>query len=45
MKLNACGEKEWCKIYSVPMDVDYGADVVQLSNGNYIVLVNYFGFD
>ena len=45
MKLNACGEKDWCKIYSVPMDIDYGADVVQLSNGNYVVLVNYFGYD
>ena len=45
MKLNACGEKEWCKIYSVPMDLDYGTDVVQLSNGNYITLVNCFGYD
>ena len=45
MKLDACGNKEWCKIYSIPLDIDGGADIVQLSNGNFIALVNYFGYD
>ena len=45
MKLNACGEKDWCKIYSVPMDVEEGVSVLQLPNNNYLVQVNYFGYD
>ncbi len=45
MKLDACGNKDWCKIYSVPMDIDDGADIVQLNNGNFIALINYFGTD
>jgi hypothetical protein len=45
VKLNACGEKEWCKIYSVPCDIDYALESFQLANGNYLVLINFFGFD
>ena len=45
MKLDACGNTDWCKVYSIPMDIDDGADIVQLSNGNLIALVNYFGYD
>ena len=45
IKLDACGNKQWCNIYSVPFDLDYGVDVVQLSNGNIILLINYYGYD
>ena len=45
IKLDACGNMEWCKVYSVPNDLDYGTDIIQLSNGNIIVLVNLFGYD
>ncbi|MCX6272813.1 MAG: hypothetical protein NTU44_16670 [Bacteroidetes bacterium] len=45
LKSNACGEKEWCKIYNVPNDVDVGVFLVQLLNGNYLILVSCFGYD
>ena len=45
MKLDACGNKEWCKIFSVPGSVEDGVDIVQLPGGNYVALINYFGYN
>ena len=45
MKLDACGNKEWCKVFSVPGSVDDGIDVIQLPGGNYVALINYFGYN
>jgi hypothetical protein len=45
MKLNACGEKEWCKILNLPGNMDFGALVVQLPNGNYIALLADFSYN
>lgn len=45
MKLDACGDSEWCKIYSVPNDLDDGVSIVQLEDGGYIAQINYFGYD
>ncbi|MCK4677805.1 MAG: hypothetical protein KAT48_06720, partial [Bacteroidales bacterium] len=39
MKLNYCGEKEWCKILHLPNNMDFGSRILQLSNGNYIALL------
>jgi hypothetical protein len=41
MKLNSCGEKEWCNIISTPGNEDYGKRIFQTENG-YIALVKYF---
>ena len=41
VKLNACGEKEWCDIFSTPGNGDYGLKVRAISGG-YIALVKYF---
>jgi hypothetical protein len=41
MKLNACGEKEWCKIISTPGNYDEGVKIKQTENG-YIALIKYF---
>ena len=41
LKLNACGEKEWCKIFSTPGNSDFGLRIRQIPNG-YIALVKYF---
>jgi len=39
MKLNACGEKEWCRIYNIGKErFDVACDVKQISSG-YIILV------
>lgn len=45
MKLNPCGEEEWCKIFHVPNDPEYGVGICQLPSGNLIALINYYGTD
>ncbi|MFH1297558.1 MAG: T9SS type A sorting domain-containing protein [Bacteroidota bacterium] len=45
MKLDACGNSDWCKIYSVPNDLDDGVDIVQLPDDGYLALINYYGYD
>ena len=44
MKLNKCGEKEWCKILNLPNNMDFGTRILQLPNGNYIALLTYFSY-
>jgi hypothetical protein len=41
MKLNACGEKEWCTILTTPDISDYGLKVQPVSDG-YIGLLSYY---
>ena len=41
LKLNACGEKEWCTIISTPGNSEYGVQIKQVPGG-YIGLVSYF---
>jgi len=44
MKLNACGEKEWCRIYTVGQDrFDFTVSVEQIPGG-YIAYV-FYGYD
>jgi len=43
IKLNACYEIEWAKIFSLPNSTNYCNDVIQLSNGDYEVLIPYYG--
>ena len=41
VKLNSCGEKEWCKIISTPENDDYGLKIKYVDNG-YMALIKYF---
>jgi len=47
MKLNACGESEWCKSFvsqgQPEISLTYAMDLKELDNGNIVVLVKYFG--
>lgn len=44
MKLDACGNKEWCVIYpNNNMLFDYANDIVQNPDGTYTALVSYYG--
>lgn len=45
MKINACGEKEWCRKFSEspPDNLPFAYDVAVDLNGNIIVLVNEYG--
>lgn len=41
MKLNACGEKQWCTVFRNP-GANYGLGVVQDVQGNYTSLIQYY---
>jgi hypothetical protein len=44
MKLNACGEKEWCKIFEgSPNSSTWAQEIKETETGDIIVLVNMFG--
>ena len=45
MKLNACGEKEWCNIMHLPENMDFGTSIVQLPDEEYIALLRYFSYN
>ncbi|MCX6234552.1 MAG: T9SS type A sorting domain-containing protein [Bacteroidetes bacterium] len=42
LKLNACGEMEWCKIYNTPENMDFAVRIFQLDDGGYISLFWYY---
>lgn len=42
-KLDVCAEPEWCKLFSNPVDNDYGQRIKQLSDGGYLFLTRYLG--
>ena len=41
IKYNACGEKEWCRIFSTPGNTEYARKVIKSGN-DYIGLVAYY---
>ncbi len=44
MKLNACGEKEWCKLFAnVEGELPWVQAVKETSSGNIVLLVNQYG--
>ena len=44
LKLNACGEKEWCKIFEgSPNAFPVAKDIKETDNGDIVVLVQMFG--
>jgi hypothetical protein len=45
MKLNACVEKEWCRVYNTPDHYDYAHSVVVTKDGGCAVILRYIGGD
>lgn len=46
MKLNSCGEKEWCKVFTSSVkDNPWAQDIIETSEGNIMILVNQWGTD
>ena len=43
IKLNSCGEKEWCKIFSTSQNNPFSQDIKETDSGDIILLVNQFG--
>ncbi len=42
IKLNFCGEIEWCEVFQSP-DQNYGTGILQLADGSYIGMLEYYG--
>ena len=45
IKLNTCGEKEWCRDFYTPGNDDYSSYVLPMDDGGCIVLLNNTGPD
>lgn len=45
MKINPCGEKEWCRIIRTPGSLEYAMEAIERENGDIWVLVDYYGYD
>jgi len=45
VKLNACGEKEWCRLYRTPGRNVYGLDIQSMPGGGSIVMLGNWGMD
>jgi len=46
MKLNSCGEKEWCNVFTGSVkDNPWAQDIIETPEGNIVVLVNQWGTD
>jgi hypothetical protein len=44
MKLNSCGEKEWCKIFGgSPNNNPWAQDILETSSGEIMILLNQWG--
>jgi hypothetical protein len=45
LKLNTCGEKEWCCVFNTPGNHDYSLDIFSTRDGGCVVLMNNTGPD
>jgi len=45
MKLNACGEKLWNKVFISEFQSQYTKDIVIMNDGTYLLLLSYWGND
>ena len=45
IKLNPCGEKEWCKVFNTPGNYDYSHDIISTDDGGCVILMNNTGPD
>ncbi|MBU1008584.1 MAG: T9SS type A sorting domain-containing protein [Bacteroidetes bacterium] len=43
MKINACGEKEWCSIFTTPDHPDYGFGLCTTSDGGCAMILGFTG--
>jgi hypothetical protein len=45
VKVNACGDKEWCKIYRAPGCNSWAKDVEVIAEGSYLILITQWKSD
>lgn len=42
LKLDSCGNKEWCNIYKTPGNLDWANEAYNLEEGGYICLMSFY---
>lgn len=42
LKLDSCGNKEWCNIYKTPDNMDWANEAYNLEEGGYICLMSFY---
>jgi len=45
IKLDSCGEKEWCRVFHTPGNMDYSNMVLATSDGGCVAVLMYTGYD
>ena len=45
LKLNSCGEKEWCRIFHLPGKTSYGSYITQLPNQNIVCSIKKYSYN
>lgn len=45
IKLNACGNIDWCRIYNSENDYDYGKEIITLPDQSFMLLTYHWGYD
>lgn len=45
VKMNACGEKEWCRLYRTPGRDVYGLDIQSMPGGGSVIMLGNWGTD
>jgi hypothetical protein len=43
LKLDACGDLEWCKVFRTDDDPDWGVEIKQLNDGGYVMVTYQYG--
>ncbi|HOI32080.1 MAG TPA: T9SS type A sorting domain-containing protein [Bacteroidales bacterium] len=44
IKLDPCGNLEWCKVFNTPVNPDWGVEIKQLQDGGYILLTMGYNY-
>jgi hypothetical protein len=45
IKLDSCGEKQWCRVFYTPGNMDYANQVQATDDGGCVVVLMYTGYD
>ncbi len=45
IKLDSCGEKEWCKVFYTPENFDYSNFILAMDDGGCVAILRYTGDD
>lgn len=45
MKLNACGQQEWCRVFHTPNNYDFASELEIMPDGDVVITLRYHSYD